>query len=463
VSVFAFIYFVIGSLLLTVAGLVTRYLLPLPLTQRRHAFHWCLSTCVKSLVYVMANVRKRIINPLKEDHSKPAVIICNHQSFLDILLTVMLHPRLILLTNDWVWNSPVFGFIVKMADFYPVSMGAETGISKLKGMTDLGYSIVVFPEGTRSPDGTMKRFHKGAFYIAEQLGLDILPILLHGTGYTMSKGDFMLKNGTMTVKYLPRIKPGDKTFGEGYKERAKQVGAWFRKEYEATRMEFETPRFYRQQLTYNFVYKGPVLEWYQRVKMRLEGYYDVFHPHVPMKGRILDAGCGYGFLAHMLHYSGPEREILGIDHDEEKIEVAQHAVSRKNNLQFRQRDLASTDLEGWDAILMLDVVHYIAALEQDGLMRRAMRGLNPGGVLILRDGDASVEGKHARTRLTEFFSTTVFGFNKRDAEKLHYIDRATVERLMHEEGLCMRVVITNQVTSNTIFIIQKPGPDGNTI
>jgi predicted methyltransferase len=110
---------------------------------------------------------------------------------------------------------------------------------------------------------------------------------------------------------------------------------------------------------------------------------------------------------------------------------------------------------------MLDVVHYIDSSEQEGLIRRAMRGLNPGGVLILRDGDASMEGKHSRTRLTEFFSTTVFGFNKRDADTLHYIDRATVERLMTEEGLQMREVLTSQVTSNTIFIIQKIARDGN--
>jgi len=42
-----------------------------------------------------------------------------------------------------------------------------------------GYSIVVFPEGTRSPDGTIKRFHKGAFYLAEQLNIDIVPCRAH--------------------------------------------------------------------------------------------------------------------------------------------------------------------------------------------------------------------------------------------------------------------------------------------
>ena len=52
-----------------------------------------------------------------------------------------------------------------------------------------GYSLIVFPEGTRSEDGVIKRFHKGAFYLAEKLNVDILPIMIHGTNYTLTKQD----------------------------------------------------------------------------------------------------------------------------------------------------------------------------------------------------------------------------------------------------------------------------------
>ena len=59
--------------------------------------------------------------------------------------------------------------------------------------------------GQAAQDGVIKRFHKGAFFLAEKLNLDILPILIHGTGYTMTKNDFLLKDGRITLKYLPRI------------------------------------------------------------------------------------------------------------------------------------------------------------------------------------------------------------------------------------------------------------------
>ena len=144
---------------------------------------------------------------------------------------ILLHPKLVLLTNKWVWNSPFFGFVVRMADYYPVMQGAEPSIDALAGKVNEGFSIVVFPEGTRTQDGNMKRFHKGAFFLAEKLQLDILPIVIHGTGYTMSKNDFLLKDGTISLKFLPRIKPGNNAWGDGYAERTKMVSRYFKEEF----------------------------------------------------------------------------------------------------------------------------------------------------------------------------------------------------------------------------------------
>ena len=88
-----------------------------------------------------------------------------------------------------------------------------------------------FPKEHGRRTNRSERFHKGAFYIAEKLDLDILPVLIHGTGYTMSKGDFLLKDGLITIKYLPRIKPNDLFFGLDYTERAKGVGKYYRQQY----------------------------------------------------------------------------------------------------------------------------------------------------------------------------------------------------------------------------------------
>ena len=96
----------------------------------------------------------------------------NHNSFLDILAIGKLHPKIIFLVNDWVYNSPVFGKAVQLAGFYPVSNGLENGLDHLKEKVAQGYSLMAFPEGTRSKTHKINRFHKGAFYLAEYFNLD---------------------------------------------------------------------------------------------------------------------------------------------------------------------------------------------------------------------------------------------------------------------------------------------------
>ena len=113
----------------------------------------------------------------------------------------------------------------------------------------------------------------------------------------MSKGDFLLKDGFITIKYLPRVKAGDLFFGVDYAERAKFLGRYFRQQYAKLKEELEQPRYFREKLIYNYIYKGPVLEWYLRVKIRLEKDYKTFHDLLPRQGRILDIGCGYGFMS----------------------------------------------------------------------------------------------------------------------------------------------------------------------
>jgi 1-acyl-sn-glycerol-3-phosphate acyltransferase len=351
-SVFAFTYFILASALLTLIGIFLIKLNPFAKEKGKYFYHFLLSKFTGSLIYVMVNVKKKILNPAREDFSKPAVIICNHQSFLDILSLVMLHPKLILLTNNWVWNSPVFGAVVRMADYYPViAEGAEKSIGLLADRIKQGYSVAVFPEGRRSVNGEINRFHKGAFYLAERLKIDILPIILHGTGYTMTRGDFMLKDGRITLKFLERIKPDDTRFGKGYAERSKQIGRYFREEYRILQMATEQTAYFREKLVYNYLYKGPVIEWYLKIKLRLEKNYQVFHALLPEKGKLLDIGCGYGFMAYMLHFTSPQREIKGIDHDQAKIEVANNCFNKNGNINFVTADIVNYPLEKSDGII----------------------------------------------------------------------------------------------------------------
>ncbi len=455
-SVFSLSYFALGSILVTFCGIILIKLNPFQKSKSRLLLNRILSAYTWSVLYIMGNVKKKVINPAGEDFSKPAVIIANHQSFLDILIMTMLHSKVILLTNNWVWNSPLFGWLVRMAGYYPVNRGIENSTEYLEQKVNAGYSIAVFPEGTRSADGRIKRFHKGAFYIAEKLKLDILPVLIHGTGYTMSKGDFLLKDGFITIKYLPRVKYEDLFFGVDYTEKARFLGKYFRQQYSKLKEELEQPRYFREQLVYNYLYKGPVLEWYLRIKIRLEKDYKVFHDLLPKKGKILDLGCGYGFMSYILQFTAPDREVTGFDYDEEKIAVANHCFSRHDNILFLRADINEIQFGIADAIILCDVLHYLQPEQQEILVQKCMDSLSADGILLIREGNSELKNRHKRTRLTELFSTRILAFNKTAGHPLHFISGETIHEMAFRQGLDCRAFSQSEYTSNQLFVITHP-------
>jgi 1-acyl-sn-glycerol-3-phosphate acyltransferase len=454
-SIFAFTYFIIGTIVLTIAGLIFVKLNPFNKEKGKHIYHVCISEYSWSLMYIMFNVKKKIINPLYENFSTPAVIICNHQSELDILCTAMLHPKLILFTNQRIWNSSISGLLVRMADYYPVIYGAETGFDLIADRVKHGYSVVVFPEGTRSADGNMKRFHKGSFYLAEKLGIDILPLIIHGTNYTLAKKDTLLKDGKVTLKFLPRINPNDENYGHGYAEKAKLIGRYFREEFNKLRTELEQPSYFREQLIYNYIYKGPVLEWYMKIKTKLEKNYQIFHDLLPKQGKILDGGCGYGFMSYMLQFTSNEREITGIDYDEEKIETANHCFSKNDKINFQHADITTFNFENYDGIVLADMLHYLQPSQQKEVIQKCMNSLNENGVLIIRDGNSEMTEKHKGTKLTEFFSTRFFGFNKTTEKGLSFLSASFVKEIADAHKMQCKEIDETKYTSNIIFIITK--------
>jgi 1-acyl-sn-glycerol-3-phosphate acyltransferase len=450
-SAFAFSLFISCSLLFTVMG---RTFVRLRVKETgKLIYHTLLSKACWFLMYVMVNVKKRIINPLKEDLSKPAVIICNHQSSLDIVPLIMLHPKILMFTNNKKWNAPFFGPVIRMADYFPAEQ-VDQNMHLIADRIKHGYSLIVFPEGTRSEDGTVKRFHKGAFYLAEKLGIDILPIMIHGTNYTLTKKDALLKDGQVTLKFLPRIKPVDRQYGNGYVERTKNIGRYFREEFNMLRTEIEQPAYFREKLIYNYLYKGPFLEWYMRIKTKLEKNYQPFHELVPKQGKILDIGCGYGFMSYMLYFTSNRREITGIDYDEEKIETANHCFSKTSDLNFIHSDILNFKFDQYDAIILADVLHYLQPDEQNKVLEKCISQLNPGGIVIIRDGDRD-SIKHKKTELTEFFSTRIFKFNKTAEKGLSFLSGQSVRETAARHKMGCSEISDSKITSNTIFVLTK--------
>lgn len=453
VTILTYSVFVLGSLVLGLFGFVMFDVLRLKNKSTRLLFHKAIRENIALILRLGLNFKRHYINH-ESHYQSPAVIIANHQSHLDILLSARFSPKVILLTNDWVWNSPVFGAVVRLADFYPVDSGVEVGVAKLKTLVAEGYSIMVFPEGTRSANDSMKRFHKGAFYLAEQLQIPIVPMLIQGAGRIIRKGDIYIAPGAITIKFLPAIAPADFSFGSTYAERTKTISKYFKQQFGLLSQEVETPEYWSHQVVHNFLYKGPVLEWYMRVKIKLENYYAPFHALVPMRGSVLDLGCGYGFMDYTLAYLSAERQITAVDYDSEKIAVARHGYGRPSNLNFIAGDITEFSLALYDAILICDTLHYLSPAQQSKVLDNCLNALKPGGRLIIRDGDKDLIREHRGTKITELFSVKLLGFNKA-TQPLSFLSGSTLQGMMEARGYRFQRLVKDKWNSNVIFVIDR--------
>ncbi len=453
-SVFAFIWFTFGCFTLIPLGFIIIKLLPLPIKIRKRIFHQLRHYYTKSMIYVNIYVKKKIINTANETFEKPAIVICNHHSVIDSLLMQSLNPKLILMVNDWVWDNLFMGPIVRLGGFIPKSAGYDINLDKIKELINNGYSLAIFPEGSRSETPKIGRFHKGAFYIAEQLNLDIVPIIFHGTAFVQGKDDsFLLKPGKVTVQYLPRILSTDKSFGKNYSERTKNISTYFKTEYAKMRTEIETVDYYFNRLSKNYIYKGPILEWYMRIKIKLEDNYMLFESLLPKKGTITDVGCGYGFLPYMLNFMSEDRIVIGTDYDQEKIAVANNCFSKNKNISFFSADATECELPKSDAFILSDILHYLPIEDQEKLIIKCINSLHPNGMILLRDADKNLKSRHMGTRYTEFFSTK-FGFNK-TKNKLEFVPSDFIIDIVKKHNMKIEKIDNTKFTSNIIYTIKN--------
>jgi 1-acyl-sn-glycerol-3-phosphate acyltransferase len=454
VSLYEFSWWVIGCIF-SYTVLITLFILPLPKRIKRKVLNSVISLFSWSVIYIAPHVRKRIFNLDKLDLNNPSIIITNHTSFLDILLMLMLSPKIIIVVKDWVYKSILFGPIVRYAGFIYIGDGPEENLKRIKKRIDDGYSLMIFPEGSRSHNDIIKRFHKGAFYIAKELELDITPILIHGASYVLPKTEFFVKHGALNLKILPRIKFTDLSWGETFGKRTKSISRYYKLEYSKFKEEQETGRYLFNRVFTNYIYKGPLLEWYLKIKWKLEyKNYEFYNVLLKDKANILDIGCGYGYLSYYLHYKDENRKILGVDYDEEKISIAINGYDKKENLQFRKVDITNYDVKEQDAILLNDVLHYFSEEKQLKLLNKCVESLNDKGIILIRDGITDLKERHEKTQFTEFLSTKILSFNKKE-DHFHFFSSDYMMTFAKKHNLLCEMVEQSQKTSNVLFILKK--------
>ncbi|MBQ9339607.1 MAG: glycosyltransferase [Paludibacteraceae bacterium] len=191
----------------------------------RRVFHYTASLLMHTLptLHPFRIIRHTDVIPL----SKPALYICNHNSVFDILAAAAYHTNLCIIAQKWVFTNFFFGLVARCAGFISVSTGIDNILPQLQEEINRGSSLLIFPEGTRSVSGTLQRFHRGAFFIAEQFRLPIQPLLTIGTFKLMSKGNIYIGKSAVTLKVLPTIAIDDDRFGTDYIQRSRHIKQYY--------------------------------------------------------------------------------------------------------------------------------------------------------------------------------------------------------------------------------------------
>jgi 1-acyl-sn-glycerol-3-phosphate acyltransferase len=253
-SLFSLSFFICGMFLLMIPYTV---LIHRPFCRGKRGekfYHRLLQKFSWFVIRHVPGVKYRERNLSGETFIKPAVIVCNHQSHLDLMCLMQLSPKIIVLTKDWVWHNPYYGAVIHTAEFLPVTNGFDRNLGPLKNLVERGYSIVVFPEGTRTPDGEIGRFHKGAFTLAQALGVDILPVCIHGLYDVLPKHDFMLRRGSVTLDIWARINY-EQLKDLTDRELMRMVHKSYLERYAELRRELETETYKAPYVAYRNKYK----------------------------------------------------------------------------------------------------------------------------------------------------------------------------------------------------------------
>jgi 1-acyl-sn-glycerol-3-phosphate acyltransferase len=149
-----------------------------------------------------------------------SIVMANHSSNLDPpTLLPNIPGRVVIYLKASLMRIPILGYAMRLAGFIPVQRdgtieGAKASSAAALEALSQGKSVIVFPEGTRSRDGSLLPFKKGPFFLAMDSGAPVVPVTVANTNRLLPKGSLNLRSGTVTVTFHPPLYPAGFTSKE---------------------------------------------------------------------------------------------------------------------------------------------------------------------------------------------------------------------------------------------------------
>jgi 1-acyl-sn-glycerol-3-phosphate acyltransferase len=170
----------------------------------------CLSRYLTWLFFLIPGFRRKLVGAEYIDKNKSYVIVMNHTSGVDILAAYKIPLNFRWVSKREVFKVPFMGWLLPIHGDIPIERGnpskaMEKVLREGKLWLSRGATVAIFPEGTRSKTGEMGRFKAGAFTLAAEAGVDILPVVMTGTN-EMFKGWKVNWRNRTAIRVMPAIK-----------------------------------------------------------------------------------------------------------------------------------------------------------------------------------------------------------------------------------------------------------------
>lgn len=188
------------------------WLLTLPFDRKRRVIHMLLMWQSTFITYILPVWKVQISGKDKIPAKGTFVIISNHQSLLDILVINCLCMRFKWVSKIENNRVPFLGWYLQMADYLTVDRQNDESksimLAKAYSCLKEGTSVMIFPEGTRSHDGSVSYFKRGAFQLALETSLPILPLVIDGTGGILPKHSLIFSDDNrITLLAMDPVQP----------------------------------------------------------------------------------------------------------------------------------------------------------------------------------------------------------------------------------------------------------------
>ena len=443
-TVAACVYFAVFGIVLVIVGFITIDLLRGGRKARERYLKLMKNILRFAGTHFFGN-RCEYVYRYEEDFSVPSVVICNHQSRLDLMVAIGLSDKFSIVMN--LWNTRAFGALVRYAGYVPVSDIFSDGMAKISEAVSAGRSILIFPEGTRSPDCSIGRFHKGAFEIASHFGLDIVEVLVHGTGYCLPKGVSFIESYPMRCEVVRRI---PNSMIPTRKDLHKMVAD----DYSALCRKLENKDFCKKEVLANYRYKERAVR--SSAKDAVLSCTDASIASLREKavgGKVVITEDGYGAFSLLAALVLKDVGIYSLVCSSECYEVAVNCASVPSNLHYI--DVSSG--RGRDAVIMgggmsgLICGALLADEGYDVTVLEKQRSIGGGLGSFHRNGMEYDIGAH-----------TLFGFGESGAfgtvlRRLSLTGRLHLSPVMSSEGLPVFGHVHSAMTGRTYRLYNGRG------